>query len=532
LFGITSTGLPGYYRAIRIFPFFILVKYRNKLILLIAVSTVVRLLTAASVELGNDEVYYWTYAQKLQWNYFDHPPMVAVWIKLFTAALSLEQYELFIRLGSIISCAAATLVLFDTVKKIHSEKAGWYAALLYNASLYAGIIAGLFILPDSPQMLFWCCSLWLLVKISEAPRNTKWWILFGIATGLCIMSKVHGMFLWFGTGIYILAKKREWLRMPQLYLAVLITALIVSPVLLWNIANDFITYRFHSERVAVEEFKVNWTGFATEIFGQLFYNNPFNVIITVAALIATGQRIYSTRAALVIYNFIALPLVCILVAIAFFRNTFPHWSGPAYVTLIPLAAIYIAEKNKKTLLKSALFFIAFILAAGVLLINFFPGTTGKKAIEKLGTGDFTLDMFGWKDAGRSFADIRVREIKAGRMNADAPIVSYKWFPAAHEDYYFCRPSGIEMIGLGNMHDLHHYSWMNKWRMPKQNMQQAWCVIPSNENHDAVEKYGYWYAKIDSLTTIESYRNRKLARLFFVYRLSGWKGFVKQGMPEK
>ncbi len=39
---------------------------------------------AAVTELNNDEVYYRLYALKLQWNYFDHPPMIAVLLKLFT----------------------------------------------------------------------------------------------------------------------------------------------------------------------------------------------------------------------------------------------------------------------------------------------------------------------------------------------------------------------------------------------------------------------------------------------------------------
>ena len=57
-------------------------KERYQLLLIIIVSTLIRCVIAASIGLGNDEVYYVTYAQHLQWNYFDHPPMVAWLIKL------------------------------------------------------------------------------------------------------------------------------------------------------------------------------------------------------------------------------------------------------------------------------------------------------------------------------------------------------------------------------------------------------------------------------------------------------------------
>ncbi len=59
------------------------------------------MVVAANTELSNDEVYYWTYALQLQWNYFDHPPLVALLIRFFTGNLAVQQ-EFFIRLGSIV----------------------------------------------------------------------------------------------------------------------------------------------------------------------------------------------------------------------------------------------------------------------------------------------------------------------------------------------------------------------------------------------------------------------------------------------
>ncbi|RYY99793.1 MAG: glycosyltransferase family 39 protein, partial [Chitinophagaceae bacterium] len=204
--------------------------YRRRLTGLLVLSAGLRCLLASVFELGNDEVYYWTYAQQLQWNYFDHPPLVGLWIRLSTWNLEYEWSELAVRGGAILSCAASTVLLFHTVRRLHSERAGWYAALLYNASIYAGIIAGLFILPDSPQMLFWCAALHTLVSINVNGRLWGPWLLFGALAGLTVLSKVHGVFLWFGFGLYILFCRRAWLARPQLYVAALLTAAIASPI--------------------------------------------------------------------------------------------------------------------------------------------------------------------------------------------------------------------------------------------------------------------------------------------------------------
>ncbi|MDB5196359.1 MAG: glycosyl transferase family protein [Flaviaesturariibacter sp.] len=500
--------------------------FKNRLTLLILVSTAVRIILAAATELGNDEVYYWTYSQHLQWNYFDHPPLVALWIRGFTANLALEQYEVFVRLGSILSAALCTLLIYKITVRIANKRAGWYAACLYTASLYASIIAGVFILPDSPQALFWCASLYFIVRICEVPRSWFYWMLFGVAAGLCIMSKVHGIFLWAGLGWYILLKSRDWLKLPQLYVAALLTAVIISPILLWNRANDFITYRFHSQRVEVHGLAIDFTTFAREVFGEFFYNNPFNVAILVAALAAWKRRRITPSTPLSVYGFIALPMIGILVAVSLFRTTFPHWSGPGYVTLLPLSGVYLSTLPSPQMparLKWALGTIAVVATLGLGLIYLYPGTMGSRKEERFGHGDFTLDLHGWTAAGRTFDSLYKSETTTGIMPKGAPVVAHKWFPAAHLDYYFCRPVGAPLIGLGTEIDLHHYLWLNRWRAPQAAMEKAYAIIPSNLDYNVAETFGNYYTTADSVTTIHQSRLNKPVRYFTVYRLQGWKG---------
>ncbi len=503
--------------------------YKKKLFWLITITTILRLLLASFTELGNDEVYYWTYAQHLQWNYFDHPPMVAVWIKFFTANLALQQFEVFVRLGSIVGCVISTLILFNLVRKLHSEQAAWFAACLYNASIYASILAGVFILPDSPQMIFWCSSLYFLMLINRHPEKWLPWILFGVCAGLCIMSKVHGVFLWFGFGLYILFKKIDYLKNPKVYVSALITALIISPILFWNISNNFITYRFHSERVVSNVFNPNYFGLIREIYGQLLYSNPFNVLIIFTALIAWRKRRMTRLPSLRIFNFIALPMISVFIIFSFFGDTLPHWSGPAYIALIPVAAIYLSEKNPFLILpkklKWGLAFSIILLPLVILLVNFYPGTFAKNNNKELGSMDASLDMYGWEQAGKKFKQFYLQEQKENIMPPGAPVVCYNWFPAAHEDYYFCRQLNIKLIGLGPAHNLHHYMWLNEYNLSNVNMEKAYCVVPSNQYHDARNVYAGYYNKIDSVTTINTFRNGKICRYFDVFRLQGWKGTV-------
>lgn len=507
--------------------------YKRWLWWLIVAGIVFRCIIASFIELNNDEVYYWTYSQHLQWNYFDHPPMVGLLIRLTTFNLNLQQYELFVRLGSIISCAVATLFIYKTGETIHSSRTGFIAAILYNTSIYSSIISGIFILPDSPQMLFWTMGLFFLAKLLKTKENkTLWWVLFGFASGLAIMSKVHGVFLWLGFGLYIISYRRDLLRSYKPYISFLICCITVIPFFIWNIHNDFITYRYHGSRMegSIFHFRANY--FLREIFGEIFYNNPLNfILITFAAINFSRNKINDQF--LVASIMIALPMIGVFILISMFNETLPHWSGPAYVTLLPLAARYIVLQTARIprcmiLLKTSVALIFFTIIGGFTIISYYPGALNpKKRTVTMGSGDVTLDMYGWKNAAAGIDILLKKDISSGRMGKNSVIVCNHWYPAAHIDYYIGQTIGRPVIGLGEMYDLHHFEWLNAYQLKNKNITDAWCIVPSNYNCDVKVVYGQRFSSVDTLGVFPSFRNGEECRYFTIYRLKHFIGKVPE-----
>jgi len=175
-------------------------KINRWLFWLIAVTTFIRGFAAAVVHLGNDEVYYVNYARHFSLSYFDHPPMVGLVIRLFSFNLFFES-DLFIRLGSVLFGSLAIYLVYLVGKEVKNERTGLIAAILYSASLYGGIITGVFIMPDTPQSVFWLGALLLFIKILPndpgAHKNQMLWA--GLLAGLAIYSKYHAVFLWVGS---------------------------------------------------------------------------------------------------------------------------------------------------------------------------------------------------------------------------------------------------------------------------------------------------------------------------------------------
>ena len=249
----------------------------NKILIwLLVVSALVRGVLAAWLELGNDEVYYWTYALYPDWSHFDHPPMVGWVIQLFSLNLLFDS-EFFIRLASVVFMTANTYIIYRIGKEIKDSRTGLYAALLYTASIYAFVITGIFIMPDSPLMLFWLLAVWMALRViarrndeaiqkSTALRHAQGpLLLFGLFAGLAILSKYSGVFLWVGMMLYILIFDRKPLKTWAFYCALLISLNLVFPILKWNLQYDFISFRFHGERVGGTA--INLSTFGTELAG-------------------------------------------------------------------------------------------------------------------------------------------------------------------------------------------------------------------------------------------------------------------------
>lgn len=509
--------------------------YKKQLVWLIAVSTLVRIFISSTQELGNSEAYYWVLSTKLQWNYFDHPPMVAWLIRLTTANLLLHN-ELFVRSGAILSSAVCTWLMFKLGTQLSSERAGWFAALLYSTSMYAGIGIASFILPDSPQMVFWLSSIYILLKIVTIPADrqvpTLYWVLFGILSGLCIMSKVHGVVIWIGAVAYFLIYDRRRLYDKSPYLSLGITALIISPIIIWNLQHNFVTYRFNSSRVTVIGESLQLQRFVKQLFEIIFSTGPIQIF-----LLCTGtyQAIKGKMAvdikSIRLILLCSLPLILILLFVSLFREVYPHWPGPALSTLLilPAVSISLGQKSISNKLPSILkFATVYALFAGILLVlitNYFPGTMSEqKEGIKTGANDVTLDLYGWQSAATAFNSLYRSDISKNKMPINAPIVITDWALAAHIDYYMAHLTAQETFGLGRVMDLHQYFWMNSSKVQLLKGDSSYYIVPSNLFDNKVfDRVLNSFDTYDFALTIVEKRSGLVCKEFYIVRLYGYKG---------
>lgn len=500
---------------------------------LILIATLLRMLVAAVLEFGNDEAYYFLYALDVQPNYFDHPPGVAILIKLFTLNMSLTD-EFFVRLGAIVCAGIGTWFAYQLGIALKNERTGWFAAILYTVSLYTSLLAGTFIIPDSPQVVAWMGAVLVMHGIVTTPADqqvsNKAWMQFGFLAGLAILCKVHGVFLWASMGAYLVMYGKERLRSSGVYLAAAITAVLISPILIWNIQNDFVTYRFHSERVEIQDSLIHLDFFVQAVVGQLLYCNPVNAVLIALSAWKLRTMTFMSIGSLRFILINGLPLVVVTTVMSLFNPMLPHWSGPGFMLLSFLAAAYLDETMSVSgkardprVLRISAYAMGGLIIAAVLVIELYPGTFGSKNKERFGDDDFTLDLYGWRQFSDSFGPWLTEQEQLGEIPPNLPLVSSKWFPAAHVEYYVARPLGRPVIGVGWVGDLHQYVWLNKARPELKIGGNALCIVPSNYNLMIEDRFSRDFGSAEIMRVFYSYRGGRMARYFTVYLLRDYKG---------
>src|ERR1700733_13981693 len=109
------------------------IRQRNNQIIgwFLLVWTALNIMQACTLELQGDEAYYWMYSRYLDWGYFDHPPMVALLIRIGD---SIMHNELGLRLFTVLTSSASIWLLWLTLKQ--------YAV---DALAFVLVVSGVFI---------------------------------------------------------------------------------------------------------------------------------------------------------------------------------------------------------------------------------------------------------------------------------------------------------------------------------------------------------------------------------------------------
>ncbi|WP_422929771.1 ArnT family glycosyltransferase [Singulisphaera sp. PoT] len=406
---------------------------RYALFLLILISTLLRLLWAGAVGLGNDEAYHYLFTQHPDWSYFDHPPLLALVERLGILLAGGEATAFSVRLGFIALFAGSTWLMARLSTQLYGEPAGFFAALALNLTAYHSVAAGTFALPDGPLLFFWLLTLDRLIAAMETPERLGPWMLVGLAWGGALLSKYHAVFLPIATFLYFLNEPsaRMFLKRPGPYVAVLIGSLLFAPVIFWNAQHDWVSFVFQGGR-AVGELRFRPDILAGAVLGQMLYLFPWIWLSLVVILVQIARGLFRRDEGVAIERFLVLqslvPLATFMV-VACTRAVLPHWTLVGFLPLFPMLGRAWAAKPLG--FSKRLRFLSFLMPAiaAVVWVQCVTGILQQGGSGTLGllkvSRDPTLDLYGWDVVGR---ELRSRGLLD---RPDTFVFTSSWYYSGH-----------------------------------------------------------------------------------------------------
>jgi 4-amino-4-deoxy-L-arabinose transferase-like glycosyltransferase len=469
---------------------------------LIAAVTVVRvaLLAFDPPNLSFDEAQYWAWAQTVQLGYYSKPPMVA-WAIAATTALFGES-EGAVKLGSTLAQSGAACLLVLLGRSLFGGRLGGWSGAGWIA-MPAVSLSSVMITTDPFLLVCWAGALLALV---EAPRRglgvNRWWLAFGVALGLGLLSK-YAMAFFLGCLALWLAwdrTARPLAKAPGLWAGIALGVLIYLPNLAWNAANGFVSYAHTKDNANLRGDLFNPDKLAEFVIGQFGVFGPIMMVGLVLGLVAAFRRGADTRLRL-LASF-SLPVLVVMTTESLLSRANANWTAPAFVTGTVLASWLLASRWPRLLRWS--------LALHLLIMGGMYGLDAARQVV-----DFRFDpekrIKGWDRVGA-----RVSAIMAAHPGARLLADERKVLATL---VYYVRPHPFDAIKWnpsGKIHD--HFDQTTRLEPG------AGELIYVTELPEPTPDMLARFAEAKKIEDVVVPLHHDYARRLAVWRLSGFKGY--------
>lgn len=413
---------------------------RAALIIIVA-FTALRIVFAALLGFGVDESYTLGQARRLALSYFDHPPL-HLW--LAHASMLVFGTNWAVRLPFIALFAGTSWLMFRLTERLFGGWPAVWAVLALNASLFFLASPGTWIVPDGLLLVFLAGGVLALARLffpagHETPSPWTAWLVAGLCFGLAGLSKYSALFVVAGLAIFLLATEhRRWLMHPAPYLGALVAALAVSPVIVWNIANDWASLRFQAGRGGGRGLTLS--AFAQMLAGQFVWLAPW-IAVPLATIAAQNLAQLRDQRRLFLMALAAPTILYFTLQSLWSGWALPHWPMPGWFFVFPLLGAWMVANPEASPSPRAWARWCVGLAVVLSLSIGALGATG--VLTRLGVpvrADPTVDAFDW---------IALRPVLAARgaaKGAGPVVVGLTWNEGGKIDLAVGDRADVMVIG--------------------------------------------------------------------------------------
>jgi len=296
-------------------------------------------IASGTIQLSEDESYQWLWSKHLALSYYSKPPLIAYTQFLGTSIFGDTAFG--IRFFSPVIAALLSVIVLRFFAKAVNARAGFFLLLITTATplLSAGAIL---MTVDPLSVLFWTAAMVCGWRAVQPNASIHYWLWTGLWMGLGFLSKFSYQIVSWMLFFILWVPARKSLRSPGPYFALLINAMCLLPVLIWNYQHGWITVQ-HVAQNAGADTQWHWENlykypfrFVTAEFGLL---NPIFFVAMVWASVAMWR--HNRHNSLLLYFFaMGAPVFLLNLALSFHSSVLPNWIAPSVIPLFCLMIAY------------------------------------------------------------------------------------------------------------------------------------------------------------------------------------------------
>lgn len=224
-------------------------------------------------DLHRDEYLHLDLANHLAWGYTSVPPVTS-WISYLIHLLGNTIF--WIKFFPALFGSLTLLIVWKTIEEL---KGNLYALVLGGTCVLLSALLRINLLyqPNSVDVLCWTLFSYSLIKYFNQEQQ-KWLFIAAIVFAIGFLNKYNIIFLLIGlVPAILLTEQRKVFKNRNLYLAVLLAFVLISPNLYWQYSNDFPVFNHLKELTSTQLVNVSRWGFLKE--QVLYFIGAIPVII-------------------------------------------------------------------------------------------------------------------------------------------------------------------------------------------------------------------------------------------------------------
>jgi 4-amino-4-deoxy-L-arabinose transferase-like glycosyltransferase len=387
------------------------------------------------LDLSPDEGHYWHWSRHLDGSYYSKGPLVAWLIRGSCELLGTSAFA--VRVPAELSSAALLAGVFVLARDALRDGRAAVTVVAVAMTLPPVTASAVLMTIDPP---FLACWAWALVGVMRAVErgSLAWWLVAGTGTALGVLAKYPMLLLPAAVCGFLLAGRRDELRRPGFWLFVGLTLLGCLPVVLWNAAHDWVSFRhvFGQAGIGdgVKPRPVRWL-------------NPLGFVGTQAGVLlgagfvafaAAGWAFRRTRdPRLSLLWWASIPVWGVFLVASLRNPGQPNWPAAAYVGGLVLAAAWVRDRGWRwpvvgTAVAGLVVSVGLRFPTLLLPLAGPPSGANPTPIRKL---DPTARLRGWRTLAAELD--RVRE-RVERDTGREPVLAGMRWHVPGELSFYCR----------------------------------------------------------------------------------------------